>query len=304
MEPFFSVIVPTYNRAERLVGALESVFSQSYTNFEVIVVDDGSTDDTETIIKNMADQRLRYFKKKNEERSVARNFGIKQAKGKYINFLDSDDYQLSHHLDVAFSTIKKNKQPDILHLGYQLVDRNGNILLKRDNLSAHNLLKKMVHENILHGNAMFIKRNIALEHQFINSPLAFLSEDWYVWMKLLVRYKVLFESTITSVIVEHEQRSLKTIDADKLVACTKLIVEHLREDKKFTNTLGYGANAFFSNQYTFLTLILALSGNKKNETWKYLLKALQHDVTVIVRRRFLASFKHLIKSYFSGVYCE
>lgn len=301
MKPFFSVIVPTYNRAERLVYALKSVLSQTYTHFEVIVVDDGSTDNTELLVANISDQRVRYFKKKNEERSIARNFGIAQAKGSYINFLDSDDFQLPNHLNLASSLIAENDQPDIIHLGYQHVDQNGNILLKRDNLSAQNLLKKMVHENILHGNAMFLKRNIALKHPFINSPLAFLSEDWYVWMTLLVRYNILFDNTITSVIVEHEQRSLKVIDPEKLEGCTQLIVKYLKKDKKFTDILDYRSNVFFSNQYTFLTLILALAGDKKNETWKYLFKALQQDVTVIGRKRFLASFKHLIKSYFSEI---
>lgn len=300
MEPFFSVIVPTFNRADCIAKALNSVLTQAFTNFEIIVVDDGSTDDTEAVVATIVDQRLRYFKKENEERSIARNYGIKKAIGQYINFLDSDDFQLPNHLEVAFSVLKKNNFPEVLHLGHQLEDQQGETLLKRNDLSTHSLLNRMVHENVLHGNAIFIQKSVALKNQFINSPLAFISEDWVVWMKLLVRYKVLIDNTITSVVVEHDQRSLKTVDAEKLVACTELIVKHLKEDKKFVSVLGYKANIYFSNQYTFLALILALSGDKKNETWEYLFRALQQDITVLARKRFLASLKHLTKSYFLG----
>lgn len=295
-KPKFSVIIPTYNRAQSLVKAIDSVLKQTFSDFEVIVVDDGSTDNTEGVIASINDQRLHYIKKKNEERSIARNFGVEQAKGEYINFLDSDDYQLSNHLEVAFSVIRNSRRPDIIHLGYQLEDQWGNVLLERVNLKEENLSHRMLHENILHGNAMFIKRTILLEHRFIHSPFAFLSEDWYLWMKLLVRYKIQFDNIITSVVVEHEQRSLKTIDAGKLISCTNLIVGHLKEDKPFFDKLGYGAKVFLANQYTFLTLILALAKEKK-ATWRYLLKALHQDITVITRKRFLASVKHLMKSY-------
>jgi len=97
-EPFFSIILPTFNRASYLEKAIGSVLSQTFEDFELIIVDDGSTDNTRTVVENWQDDRLNYFFKQNEERSIARNFGIARAHGRYVNFLDSDDYFYPHHL--------------------------------------------------------------------------------------------------------------------------------------------------------------------------------------------------------------
>jgi len=97
-----SVIIPTYNRAEMVKRAIKSVFKQTYKNFEVIIVDDGSTDNTEAVIQKMRERnrRTRYIKhKKNRGGTAARNTGIKNARGKYIAFLDSDDEWLPEKLE-------------------------------------------------------------------------------------------------------------------------------------------------------------------------------------------------------------
>ena len=94
----FSIIIPTYNRASLIKETINSVLLQDYPNFEIIIVDDGSTDDTENIVKSIEDSRINYHKKTNAERGAARNFGIKLAKGEYITFLDSDDILYVNHL--------------------------------------------------------------------------------------------------------------------------------------------------------------------------------------------------------------
>ncbi|MFV9484356.1 glycosyltransferase family 2 protein [Christiangramia sp. ASW11-125] len=91
MNSLISIIVPTYNRSSYLRETLESVLHQSYHNWECIVVDDGSDDNTHEVVKSFKDDRIKYFYKKHEERSIARNFGLSEAKGVYIQFLDSDD---------------------------------------------------------------------------------------------------------------------------------------------------------------------------------------------------------------------
>ena len=96
--PFFSIIVPTYNRAQNIKGAIESVLLQTYTSWELIIIDDGSTDHTKEVISKFTDTRINYIYQKNQERSCARNNGIKVAKGQYICFLDSDDFYLANHL--------------------------------------------------------------------------------------------------------------------------------------------------------------------------------------------------------------
>ena len=76
----FSVVIPTYNRATFVTKTIQTFLEQTYTNFEIIVVDDGSKDNTAEMVQNISDPRLRYYKKENGERGAARNFGLAQAK--------------------------------------------------------------------------------------------------------------------------------------------------------------------------------------------------------------------------------
>lgn len=90
--PLVSVIIPTYNRAQTIIRSIRSVLNQSYQNYEIIVVDDGSTDNTEEVIMKMNSQKIKYIKHShNKGAAAARNTGIKAAKGEYIAFQDSDD---------------------------------------------------------------------------------------------------------------------------------------------------------------------------------------------------------------------
>lgn len=97
--PLFSVVIPVYNRAELLRGALESVRAQSCQDFEIVVVDDGSTDDPAKTAAAFADPRIRCVRQDNRGASAARNRGIDLARGRYVAFLDSDDCFLPHHLE-------------------------------------------------------------------------------------------------------------------------------------------------------------------------------------------------------------
>jgi len=103
--PFFSIIIPAYNRAYILKNTLDSVLNQTFTDFELIVVDDGSTDNTAEFIATYSDNRLKYIYQENAERSAARNNGIRNAQGKYICFLDSDEWYENNHLQVLFDTV-------------------------------------------------------------------------------------------------------------------------------------------------------------------------------------------------------
>jgi glycosyltransferase involved in cell wall biosynthesis len=102
-----SVITPTYNRADKLPRAIESVLSQTHTGIEHIIVDDASTDNTEEIVKNYDDPRVRYIKhESNERQAAARNTGIEVGNGKYIAFIDSDDEWLPTKLEKQIELIE------------------------------------------------------------------------------------------------------------------------------------------------------------------------------------------------------
>lgn len=98
--PFVSIVIPTYNRARFLGRLVRSVLNQTYKNFEVIVADDASTDDTAEIIKTFKDDRIRYIRhESNAGAAAARNTGIKASRGEYVAFQDSDDEWLPEKLE-------------------------------------------------------------------------------------------------------------------------------------------------------------------------------------------------------------
>jgi glycosyltransferase involved in cell wall biosynthesis len=107
MRPKVSVVIPTYNRAARVRGAIESVLGQTVTDLEVIVVDDGSSDDTGTVLGESFGDRIRYHAQANQGASVARNRGVQEARGEWIAFLDSDDLWEPEKLEWQFKALEQ-----------------------------------------------------------------------------------------------------------------------------------------------------------------------------------------------------
>ncbi len=125
-----SVILPTYNRCGFIGKAIESVIAQTYTAWELIIVDDGSTDQTENVVKIYAgrDSRIRYIKQKNAGCASARNRALAEAKGQYITFLDDDDLFRPDKLSVQIEFLEKNPQFGFVYSDSKLIDRDGNHL--------------------------------------------------------------------------------------------------------------------------------------------------------------------------------
>jgi len=105
-----SVIIPTYNRSKMVKDAICSVLDQTESDLEIIVVDDGSTDDTCSVVESLNDRRITYFYKTNGGPASARNFGLSKVKGKYIAFLDSDDYWPKNYLEVMVSRLENDSK--------------------------------------------------------------------------------------------------------------------------------------------------------------------------------------------------
>lgn len=118
--PFFSVIIPVYNKEKFVAKTLKSVLAQTFTDFEIVIVNDGSTDTSEAIIFSIKDPRIRYFSKSNEGVSVARNFGIEKASADYICFLDADDYWHPEFLQTLHTYIEKLPNEKVFAMAYEI----------------------------------------------------------------------------------------------------------------------------------------------------------------------------------------
>lgn len=118
--PFFSVVIPLYNKAEQIKNTLNSVLQQSFKDFEIIVVNDGSTDGGHEVVKHILDDRITIYNQNNTGASVARNFGINKSNSNYIALLDADDFWKPNHLQEHFNSIKKFSKSALFCNAYEL----------------------------------------------------------------------------------------------------------------------------------------------------------------------------------------
>jgi len=124
-EPSVSVIIPTFNRAHLVGSAIQSVLGQTYQDFEIIVVDDGSTDNTREVVRAFTDPRVIYVPRPNGDLSAARNTGIRASRGEYIAFLDDDDLYLPNKLAVQVRFMDQNPEVGWTSGGYRMTDMQG-----------------------------------------------------------------------------------------------------------------------------------------------------------------------------------
>lgn len=130
MSPLVSVIIPVYNGSGYLLEAIDSVLSQTYRYYEIMVVDDGSTDDTAALLQpylRQNSEQIRYVYQANQGVGAARNHGIRQARGSWIAFLDQDDVWLPEKLALQTNQAQLKPQSGIIHSGWQIIDAQGNV---------------------------------------------------------------------------------------------------------------------------------------------------------------------------------
>ncbi|OOF47360.1 glycosyltransferase family 2 protein, partial [Rodentibacter trehalosifermentans] len=147
-DPLISIIIPVYNSSNYLVQALNSCLNQSYSNIEIIVVDDGSTDNSVNIIKEMMSQDIRiklFFTPSNQGPAIARNIGLENSSGEYITSLDSDDFIESNKLEKQVTFMLENNV-SMTHGNYSFCDLDGN------NIKSIKTSEKINYNTLLKGN--------------------------------------------------------------------------------------------------------------------------------------------------------
>lgn len=217
MNPIISVIIPTYNSAPYIVNCIESVINQTLNNIEIIIIDDGSTDNTKNKIENYINtEKVHYIKQKNMGVSAARNHGVKIARGEYIAFIDSDDCWLDNKLELQLKIFNKYPEVVLVTTANIEVDVDGNILSK-SKLDRHHADNSMNYlDNLLYvgdyvgllTSSWLLRRNIFLKlngfvENIISEDYEFLIRlsgfgNFYIISKELVKYMVRSNSLIRS----------------------------------------------------------------------------------------------------------
>lgn len=193
--PLISVIIPVYNIEKYLERCVASVRNQTYTNLEILLVDDGSTDTSGVLCDKLAgeDERIRVFHKENGGSSSARNLGIAQAKGKYLGFVDSDDYISPNMYELLFNAVSEY-DADIAQTGRDEVDEQGNCLpniCEPPKAKVFMQAKDFLFEMLMHrGDCSFCTKLVKKElFETGTFPEGELNEDFHLLVHFLMRIK-------------------------------------------------------------------------------------------------------------------
>ena len=183
--PIVSIVMPAYNAQDYIKQSIQSVINQTYDNWELLVINDGSSDKTVAVVESFKDSRIILFSQKNFGVSKARNYGIKKAKGKYIAFLDSDDLWKKEKLYIQASYMEKYKNIVLTYSDYDSFIMKNDII---ENKQLYPFNIKNNHDRLLIFNyiatlTVMVKKDTL---QSVNSfdILLFGPEDWDLWIRI------------------------------------------------------------------------------------------------------------------------
>lgn len=304
--PYFSIIIPTYNRSRFLINAIDSIRKQTFVDWELIIVDDGSTDDTAEKVKSIKDTRIRYVYQENAERSAARNNGVRNSRGSFIAFLDSDDYLLPEYLQDLRNSIEKNENKPCLYISKVMVQKDNRIELLYDIFPhSENIVKYFFTQfEVIQVSQITIPKDILKDNSF--DERFSLWEDTHLYLRLLCQYPYINCDINGVVLNKHEESSVakgmkfvKLADLNKYVCAIKdlranywSLFEKYIDSKDITNYINAKMNMYFyqarrNNQFGLAAKILIkmLRNNFSIQNAIYLVKLpVLYFITLTYRR--------------------
>lgn len=231
MEIFFSVVIPVYNRAHIVMETIDSILAQDYTNFELLLIDDGSKDDLEgKLSQRYSDSRLVYVSQENNERGYSRNHGYQLAKGSHVVFVDSDDLFCPGLLHALYQTILEDASAKLFSWHYQFF--NGSEIIASDITK----LKEGYYgiDTLIKGNPFAC--NICLEKSveqwrlFVEDRKYSIMEDWIFLAQNVSLHKIKLIDFIGVSMRDHDGRSMRLsyqIITQKRLNATSYLLENL-----------------------------------------------------------------------------
>jgi len=296
----FSIIIPLYNKQNFISRAVQSVLSQSHKNFELIIVNDGSTDNSLMVVSKFKDYRIKLVNKENGGVSSARNTGIDASSNEWICFLDADDYWLTNHLE-EISYLLRNYPEGKIYSTLKLEKTNNGLRTITnqfpDNFEGYveNYFSFAKKDTVFNSSSVCINKKALIEIDKFDTNLTH-GEDLDVWFKLLINYKGVIKSKATVIYdLFSENRAMKSI-------CS--IDKHLLSKiNSFRSDEIYGLNEFidyfilrnsityyFSNdKQNVVPIILTVKNRKKiSVIWVYIYMDIMYSINLFVFKLYKA----------------
>jgi glycosyltransferase involved in cell wall biosynthesis len=237
--PLISVIIPVYNGEKTIRETIESVLKQTFSDWELIIINDGSQDSTLEIVFSIQDTRLKVFSYPNAGLAASRNRGIAQASGEYISFIDADDLWTTDKLEAQLQVLQANPQAAVAYSWTKCIDEFGQVSRRGTQISV----RGDVYKNLLVVNFLENGSNLLIRRQALNEVGSFdesinIVADWDMWLRLAARYhfeavsspQILYRvsaSSMSANVLRMEAESLQVIERAFTQAPES--VEHLKK---------------------------------------------------------------------------
>jgi glycosyltransferase involved in cell wall biosynthesis len=267
MDYFVSIIIPNYNHARYISDAIQSVLRQDYGHYEVIVVDDGSTDNSREVVAQFGD-RVRYIWQENQGLSAARNTGIRAARGDLIGLLDADDLYETDFLSKLVPILKENPDAEAVYCGYQFVDIENNALPQKEarSIPQDQLYQALVDGNFLVPESILVRRRCYESVGLFDITLR-ACEDLDMWLRIAGRYKVL---GTTQLLTRHRilPNSMSTDPSRQAENRLAAISKHFGQRPKDLSSWDEAKRRAFSQAY-LASAVEFLQAHNKEKAYEY-----------------------------------
>jgi glycosyltransferase involved in cell wall biosynthesis len=292
--PQISVVIPVYNGEKTIKETIESVLAQDFTDYEIIIINDGSQDSTLKIIATISDPRIQVFSYSNAGLSASRNRGFAHSCGRYIAFLDADDLWTSNKLSQQLKALQEHPQAAVAYSWTNFIDESSNLV----RIGSRVTITGNVYPNLLLGNflesgsnALICKHALAEVGDFDESLRA--AEDWDMWLRLSQQYNFVAVSH-PHVLYRLSTHSMSTNVLQQEAACLQVMEQAFSKASASLQILKRRSN---SNLYKYLTY-RALEGYPKRATSflaiQYLWKAIRYSPNLLFSKVSLKVFLKVV----------
>lgn len=268
----FSIILPTYNRADTyLKGAIDSIVSQSYDNWELLIIDNHSQDFTDDLIDSYKDYRIKLYKIHNSGNiAKSRNLGIEKSTGDYIALIDSDDFWHKDKLKTSLEYLKSYESDGLCHSEYWLYE-TGEKEIRHYGSSGFSYNSLLKNGNNLSLSAVIVHSDILKDIKGFSENTEYITaEDYDLWLKLAkINYKIKFIKNILGTYRIHQCSESSNVDKNIKAICS-VIKNHCNDNDVYKNKI----NIYIANAYIIAGKIFQLN-NLKNKSLSYYIKSIR-----------------------------
>jgi glycosyltransferase involved in cell wall biosynthesis len=282
-----SVVVPAFNADKTILRTVKSVLNQTFIDFELIIVDDGSQDSTSNIISQVKDSRIKLFSYPNAGANVSRNRGIFHASGEYITFLDADDIWTNDKLISQFEALQANSKASVAYSWTDYIDADDNFVVSGTHATKNgDVYNDLLISNFLeNGSNPLIRKEALIELGGFDESLK-AAQDWDMWLRLADKYEFVAVPKVQILYRISENSTSSNLDRQEKACLTVMNRAYQARQSIKKEAL----NASFANLYKYLTcraLLMPYSRKKAFTAAKFLHKYFIYDKDRLQRLKFV-----------------